>query len=228
MRTNPRPPARFEDGIRVLRAYVKARGHSRVKVGYVDPSGFHLYNWLRVQRAQLAGGRLSAARVQALRSLGVVGLVLDEMYARHLALLAALKEATGDADVPAAFELEGYALGRWLAQAKYRARRGKVPRRWVEELRALGIKIASKKKPAPSRPLMRDPRFGQGIASLKRFLEESGHVRVPQASTYQGFALGSWLHHQRLKMREGRLPPDDAAKLMALGVEPRGRRRTHS
>jgi hypothetical protein len=92
--------------------------------------------------------------------------------------------------------------------------------KWVGELEALGIVI--KRHAVKGRlPLKRDVTFERGTDLMKEFLSEFGHVRVPQKNgTYRGFNLGSWLHLQRRKWREDRLPRASVAILSELGVKP--------
>ncbi len=193
-----------------------------MKVGYVDPSGFHLYNWVRTQRGLLASGRISMKRARELNALGIHGLFLDEMYLERIKLIAGAKETTGTANLRTDFNINGIQLGAWLAQVKFRARRNQVPERWIEELSALGVVIEKGTAKKKHQPLKRTTAFAAGLARLKEFSRVHGHVRVPQKDgIYADFNLGSWLHLQRRKWREGRLPEAEIDTLSALGVRPR-------
>lgn len=220
----------FDQGIRVLRAYRQDNGDTRVKVWYKDPSGFHLYNWLRTQRQLMRKGKLSRSKIRRLNNAGVYGLVLDQMYADHIALLLKAKTIVGTVNVRADYVLDGVKLGQWLAQAKHRTiRDGVVPEKWVKELEAIGVEFSkSVALPNNRRPRVSHPQktniqaFSKGLKLLEEFRREFGHVRVLQdKGIYKDFNLGSWLHLHRRNWRAGTLSLDRIEALAKLGVEKR-------
>jgi hypothetical protein len=70
---------------------------------------------------------------------------------------------------------------------------------------------------------------------LLQYQKVHGHVEVPQADYFEGFALGRWVSGQRQKFRNGSLPEDrknrlsqiqgwrwDASELAASSISKRG------
>jgi hypothetical protein len=63
----------------------------------------------------------------------------------------------------------------------------------------------------------RGPAFEQGLAYLRSFAAENGHVRVPLGYRMaDGFNLGSWVNNRRTEYRAGTLPPERTAILDSL------------
>lgn len=210
----------FSIGLRRLREFRREFGHCRVRIGYQDASGYHLYNWLRTQRQKMARQTISSCGRKKLEALGVTGSVLDEVYSEHVAMLVKARDLTGTANIPAAYQLEGYHLGQWLAQAKYRARRGRVPSKWVGILAEMGIPLERRKtRPARSRTgISQKERFDRGIRSLATFIEEFGHAHPDAEYVSNGFNLGCWFHHQLRNWRKGTLTNSRMEILSSMGV----------
>ncbi|NTF17227.1 hypothetical protein G6L37_02125 [Agrobacterium rubi] len=216
--------AEFAKGLAALSAFVERTGTTRVKVGHVDPSGYHLYNWLRVQRGALSSGRLAKDRADRLRTLGVTGLFLDEVFERNIALFLKAKAFVGNTSIRTDFEIDGFPLGEWLAQVKHRARTGVLAAKWISRLGEAGIDVGYVRHPeARARPASRPARerkFERGIALLEDFKTLNGHVLVSQKKgVFRGFDLGSWLHLQRRKWKENRLSDPHVKSLSDLGVK---------
>jgi hypothetical protein len=57
----------------------------------------------------------------------------------------------------------------------------------------------------------------RGLEELRKHREKHGHVRV-QVRRKEDAALGKWLVAQREEYRAGRLAPERAKRLQALGV----------
>jgi superfamily II DNA or RNA helicase len=222
----------FEKGYSRLLDFHQTYGHARVKLDYVDPEGFHLYNWLRVQRTLLKQGKITAERVAALETLGVKGGVLDETYARNIGIAERYLIHNGSSGhIPTSAVFEDIKLGEWIAQAKNRIRRGKVPEKWVQRLADIGIvveastrgpKPGSKReaKPEVDKPRAWDEAFNRGLLKLTRYKEVHGHTNVHQAKgIFEDFNLGSWLHLRLRNWRNDMLSQEQIDALVALGVE---------
>lgn len=104
---------------------------------------------------------------------------------------------------------EGFRLGGWIAQARYRQRRGLLSAERIARLNGLGMDW----EPGASA-------FARTLASAATFREQHGHLRVPQAyDTPDGEHLSSWINKQRGRRRKGKLPAVQEAALTALGME---------
>lgn len=62
-----------------------------------------------------------------------------------------------------------------------------------------------------------DSRWEQNFQVLQRFCEEN-HRLPQQKETYEGVALGQWVHNQRITFQTGNYPPERQQKLESLGV----------
>ncbi|MEV4441334.1 Helicase associated domain protein [Streptomyces sp. NPDC049577] len=111
--------------------------------------------------------------------------------------------------VPADHVTEGgLRLGPWIAQLRYRRRRGRLSPQQIELLDELGM--------------VWDPyaaAFAAVLQEAARFRAEHGHLRIP--ATYQtpsGYTLGRWLEKRRRLYADGTIRPEEQAALEALGV----------
>lgn len=99
-------------------------------------------------------------------------------------LLEKYKDAHGDCSVPDKSLFEGMKLGQWVGTQRYL--KDKLSPVRVGKLDSLGF--------------VWDPhaeRWEAGFKYLRQFFDEKGHCRVKVKEIYRGFALGSWVSHQR-------------------------------
>lgn len=69
-------------------------------------------------------------------------------------------------------------------------------------------------------PASRPRPFEDVLADLAAYARQHGHTRVPAAHrTPDGYGLGAWVERQRRRHRHGRLAPEQAAALDAIGME---------
>lgn len=104
---------------------------------------------------------------------------------------------------------EGYPLGRWVHTQRSNRRRKLLAAARVDALDQLGIRW--------------DPRATKwqiGLAYATAYRQREGHLRVPPDHvTDDGYPLGQWIRGHRKTHNRGRLAPDRATALEALGIE---------
>jgi hypothetical protein len=60
--------------------------------------------------------------------------------------------------------------------------------------------------------------WDQGVNSLRAYIAEHGHSRVPVIGIFQGFKLGQWLAVRRRENKSGQLSVARKKQLKSLGV----------
>lgn len=61
-----------------------------------------------------------------------------------------------------------------------------------------------------------DERWQRGFDALQRFLDRTGHSRVPVRHVEDGFPLGQWVAYHRRRNRRGKLARERAVLLASL------------
>ena len=127
----------WEDGFSLLRNYVKHHGDARVPQSYkID--GYALGVWVTRQRREYKKGTLDVDRQRRLDA--VRGWTWDphtDKWEQAFNRLEAYVKHYGDACVPDAYKVDGYALGAWVGIQRASQRKGTLDtdrRRRLEEL----------------------------------------------------------------------------------------------
>ena len=196
-------------GLAALERFRTEHGHLRVPNRYIDPSGFRLGNWVSHRRAEYTAGRLAVERIAALETLGMIWDPLGEDFTRGLAALGRFRAEHGHLRVPAKHvDPSGFRLGNWVSNRRTEYAAGQLAAERIAALEALGMVWD---------PLADDA--ARGLAALKRFRAEHGHLRVPQRYIDpSGFRLGHWVSRRRADYAAGQISPERIAALEALGM----------
>ena len=197
------PPHRnsIPGAIKAIRKFAKKHGH--VKPGPdVMVDGYKLRVSIYYIRKRYFCGKLSVAEIKKLMELGVI---LD----RHLEGIAALKEFIGEfghANVPPHYEDEYFPLRTWLDQMRSKWSRGELDRVQIAELQDLGVT-----------PEIRRDFFEEGVRVLEAIRERTGSAYVSERHVEDGMNIGAWVRDRRKEWRKGKLSPERAARMTALG-----------
>lgn len=202
---SPRTDA-WEEGFVRLLEYVDLHGDARVPASYMIED-YRLGIWVSAQRGKHAENALSADREHRLRDLpgwtwGPVTELWEEGFSRLLEYI----ERHGDTRVPASYTIEGYQLGSWVSRQRSvyamgtldadRARRIECLDGWAWDLKAA--------------------QWEEGFTCLLGYVERHGNARVPAASLFEGYRLGSWINGQRTRRAKGTLEAERERRLEAL------------
>ena len=198
--------------------YFKEKGHLRVPYDYVSDTGLRLGSWITNQRLYRKGNiraaSLTPERIAALDAIGMIWDVPDYLWVQNYAAACEYHRAHGDLMVPKTYvTTDGIRLGQWIANLRsaYSGNRTNDYRFKPEQIRQLeAIDMCWNPQ---------EQKWENGFSHAESYVKRFGKPQVPASFVSEdGFALGTWIRHQRQAMAEGRLSPDRAEKLEALGL----------
>ena len=198
-------------------AYYQENGDLRVPSSYVTPSGLRLGTWIANQRSNRKScihmTNLTPERIEALDRIGMIWDVPDYLWVQYYALAAQYHREHGNLLVPNRYvTADGVRLGQWIAalrlaycETRYGYRLSEDQIRQMNELDMVWNPF--------------EERWNSAYEHANAFYRTHAHLNIP--ATYKcedGFSLGKWLDHQREYYASGKLSPERAEKLNALGV----------
>lgn len=198
--------ASWEFWFGLLLDYVAGHGTALVPQRY-KVNGYGLGAWVNKQRSRYSEGSLNPERQHRLAVLS--GWSWDPKAAQWEAGFAHLLryvEKHGDALVPMAYVRDGFPLGRWVVKQRSRGTKGELDRERRHRLDRLSGWSWN----------TTDDRWEQGYQYLLRYVEQTGHARIAPALVFEGYKLGQWVVHQRVKNSRGVLEPDRKQRLSVL------------
>ena len=214
--------ASYQRMLKALQQFIEREGHARIPTSHLEPfknEDLNLGSWARSRRAERRNGKLSPAHVAALEALpGWEWEAREAIYQRGLDALRQFVEREGHTRVPKThvegFDGEDLRLGGWLNERRHDWRNNKLSHERAAALEALpGWEWEA-----------REAIYQRGLDALRQFVEREGHTRIPRSHIEpfkdEDLNLGSWARSRRVEWRSGKLSPDRAAVLGALGMVP--------
>ena len=122
-------------------------------------------------------------------------------YARwddYYAIAQKLYESIGTINVPVSYEHNGYPIGDWLSRQRGIQRKSGLKPGRKSKLEQLGIIWDGNELKAECA----NEKFKKMYSLLKKYKEQFGHTRVPQAYTVDNIKLGSWVSSVRESLRD--------------------------
>lgn len=167
----------------LLLGYIEKHGNSRV------PYEFNIGNILLgrwVSRQRLGKNNLSNDKIKLFDALPEwTWNILEDQWNKNFEYLKKFVQLKGHARVPAREIFENVKLGTWVSDQ--RKARKKLS---LERIQLLENLTEWSWKPHENQWL-------EGLASLKLYIAEFGHTRVPNGFKYKGFNLGGWVSKKR-------------------------------
>jgi superfamily II DNA or RNA helicase len=191
----------------LLEKYAEEFGHARPPQGYAV-ADYNLGDWVQTQRTNYAKGVLSVDRQICLQSLPRWSWnVREDRWEEGYQLLSRHVEQSGDATVPALYEVDGFKLGLWCVGQRTRYTDGTLEAGRQERLEQL----------AGWRWNILDEQWENGYRKAREYCDSGGDAAIPaDFVTEDGFKLGGWAANQRAKFAKGTLEVDQVQRLDAL------------
>gem|GEM_PF-609834 len=210
---------RWEARFTELVAFKKEHGHLRITLkNQLSPGLMH---WRDNQRIRFESGVLTPEQKAKLDSIGFewepprrISPAMEkhnvELWERMFAKLLVFREAHGHCQVPKSRKHDA-TLAEWVrAQRDHYSKNKLMPER-QRRLEEIGFAWKSDKLHFVGGW---EARFAEMVA----FKEKHGHLRITKKSQLSP-GLMHWRDNQRIRFRSGVMPPEQRAKLEALGFE---------
>ena len=212
------PGRSFQSTLAMLGLHVSPTGRLEL---FADRFGARLLRWWRKQLYRFQRGKLPRTHARAVRAF------LRRLSPHHARPIRLLQSPPGSPQalqwhsqfrrlmdhwrqhgtVEPGSMSQGSALSTWLRRQKRSARAGLLREAQLQRLRALGVQVDR----------TGDDRWDAHLRELEEFAAHTGHTRVPRTPALRRLSI--WLCEQRTLHRKGKLEPERAAALEAVGVE---------
>ena len=198
--------------------YYEANGNLNVPAKYVSGSGVALGSWLSYLRVWEKSGvhrkYLTAERIAALNSIGMIWDVLDYYWENNFLAAFNYYRENGNLNVPSKFVTkDGIRLGEWLARVR-KLRIGEckgtpLTSDQISRLDAIGMVWKN----------TADMKWERAYLAVKKYFEENGDLNVPAGvRSDDGLALKAWIHNQRKRFHAGNLEVERKILLDSIGM----------
>jgi len=210
------PAESWKAKLEMLKAYKMEHGTCNVP-RTSEGDDRKLSHWVGLQRARKAANKLSAYEIEELDKLGFEWVLLAKAerpgWQLQFEALKAFAQEHGHCKVPAKWE-ENPKLAKWVSKQREKYRDQKLAGERKAKLDSLGFTWSyidiTNKMPWESR-----------VEALRQFKEKNGHCNVPKPKNVESEEdhLGRWLKFQKWRYKTGKMAPERAQELLALGVE---------
>ena len=222
MRWQTRLDGKWEMRCAEAERYYAEHGDLAVPVG-CTVNGFRLDRWVQHQREAIRSGKLSDAKLERLKRIGFATVTRNRTWDENFLMARQYYTRHGNLEVPANYKAEsGVWLGRWIAGQRTDRRNGKLTRKQIESLNAIGMRWED----------IRIIRWTECLDAVRPYPRNPvGLPIVPvDAVSEHGTQLKLWVEVQGRKYRGGKLSPgqSEAWEKMLLEGRPQALRRAAS
>ena len=202
----------WNDMFQTLCDYKNKHNSLNIPTEFEAKNGQKLYSWVRTQRERYRKGKLSAERIEKLKSIDFV-FELPDMWEIKFNAAKEYFEKHGDINVPDDYKPTGGSLKVWLTRQKqYAEREGalRLSEDKIEKLRSIGLfEIMSPE----------EQNWLERYNMAKEYYEEHGDLKISNDYVVNGLKLGIWVYMQKQKRRNGKLSDERVELLNAVGME---------
>lgn len=175
--------------------YHEQYGNLNIPALYVSDDGIKLGLWIANLRNARKNGfdrkYLSADRIKALDSIGMIWQVSDYLWQRYYGACLTYYGLNGNLDIPCRYVTgDGLKLGAWLNNVRtaYKMGENRLTDEQVSALDELGMVWNKRQEQA----------WNKAYLAAQAYFKTHGNLNVPATyKTADGFALGKWVDRQR-------------------------------
>jgi len=205
----------FLNGLERLKIYYKNNGNCRVPLSYNDPDGFQLGSWVNRRRYEYGKGKLNKLQINQLEKIsGWVWNAIDDLeQTQRIKFIQQLKKHIAKTRSSFASQKysddDGYAIGYHIYETRVKYKKNKLNKEFIKELNSIEgwLWYIS----------YTDEKWENGFKYLCKY-KELGNEGIP-VNIYvseDGFKLGNWVNHQRVKYRNGKLSEERIKRLESI------------
>jgi hypothetical protein len=193
----------------LLRAYRAAHGDCALPYRFVAADGTKLGSWVGKLRRAHKAGELSPERVERLETIGFVW-TIHAGWDAQFEQLRAFHAAHGTCLVPQTFvAADGTNLGPWVNEQRQAYKKGKMSLAHIERLDAVAFVWT-----------VRADGWDAHFEQLAAYYAAHGDAVPVRFVAADGTKLGSWVAAQRQAHKAGKMSPERAERLEAVGFVP--------
>ena len=206
----------WESNFAAAQEYRVEYGGLDIEAGDKTENGTALGAWIRNMRRKYENGKLSEYQIEKLNSIDMIWTnTIDNDWQNYYEKAAEYYRKYGNLDVPAAYKVDGAALGKWIRRYRINkttgATAGKLTDERREKLDAIGMIWNT------------EDSWNTRYSLLLEYHKVHGNINIPSNYvTEDNIWLGNWLYLQKKiykgKVKGESLTDEQIGKLEALGI----------
>ena len=189
--------------------YYEEHGNLNVNMNYTTPDGVRLGSWIIGQRDSRRKNHISEEQIRLLDAIGMSWNRFVNKWDSAFEYVQAYYDEHGTIDIPADYKsADGFPVGNWLHNQKYKYMAGKLKPGQIKRLEALGITWNYS-----------EVSWNRGYEHAKTYYSQYGDLLVSDRyAAEDGYKLGIWIRNKRAAYRNGRLTDEQIQELEAIGM----------
>lgn len=200
----------WDDYYKCLRSYLARTGNTDVPSTWKEGDVL-LGRWFRSQKEQYVSGKLRQDRADRLLALGLDLMIGDSWEEKFLLAKKYSEEHGGSLLVPYDYIAEGVWLNKWLNEQRLLGegkRRKKLTDVQRQKLESIGMVFGQTNV---------EQAWEKHYQAVSAYVARTGSTAIPKDMRDESAFLKNWVDRQLAVLRKGKLPPEKAEKLKALG-----------
>lgn len=189
--------------------YYQEYGNLLAPAKYVTADGIKLGYWISCQRKEYKTNYLSSERISLLEDIGMIWSVYDVNWYENYELARQYYIQNGDLLIPLLYTTNrGEKLGSWIGLQRKQYKGGKLSKDKIELLEKIGMTWS-----------IYDVQWNEYYELAAEYYREHGNLLIPlRYKTIDDKKLGSWISHQRISFKSGKLSEDRIKMLEQIGM----------
>ncbi len=189
--------------------YYQEIGNLLVPAKYVTSDGIKLGYWIGHQRKDYKTNCLSNDKISLLEEIGMIWSVYDVNWYENYELARQYYIQNGDLLIPLLYTTNrGEKLGSWIGLQRKQYKGGKLSKDKIELLEKIGMTWS-----------IYDVQWNEYYELAAEYYRKHDNLLVPlRYKTIDDKKLGSWISHQRISFKSGKLSEDRIKMLEQIGM----------
>lgn len=193
----------------LAKQYYRENGDSLVPSTYETKGSIKLGMWISHQRRDYKSSKLSVERINLLENIGMVWSVYDANWYENYRLAKQYFSEKGNLLIPLLYITKnGKKLGSWIGTQRKHYKDGKISKEKIQLLENIGMVWS-----------IFDIQWNGYYELAYEYYKSHGDLLVPlRYKTSDNKELGSWISHQRISYKSGKLTDNRIEMLEQIGM----------